>query len=388
MSREMMLANNIRVSLFGLTIWIVFCLAGYTYAEGEKTKGTGALFTKLFTENSVFKKEVILNGSWSDEKDKLAGKQSAGFEILKRLTDRQGDWGTILFQLRFVRYDNTYMLVNDDMMPLAHADKKNAWKVELHDAYFKYTDNFKGRLNLRLGHFDVPFGLEENVDTHSTLIQLMSMRNIGFEKDWGISIGGQLTRLDYNFALTRGSGMEYIDRGQNYLLSARIGTPADKNFSVGLSGLYGEPIDTMAVMRGKKMGMMEEPDTWFGRDTEPPDGIIKRWRMGVDSIYLYGPYTLKGEVSYGEDINQDIVNSLAELDYLFPNQKMQLVAQFQYAYQDIAAPGGKDDIFTILGLNYRFSPYVTLQTAYRHDFSRLEKTDEEETISVQLYCYW
>lgn len=367
------------IFFFELIASLIFFAGDFVRAEEVK---------KSLIENLVFKKEVILGGSWSQEKNKVAGQQSMGFEALKKLSGKRGDWATIFFQLRFLRYDNHYMLMNDEKMYYAQLDGEDDWKVEFHDAYFKYTPNFKGRLNLRLGHFDVPYGLEENVDTHSTLVQLMSMRNIGFEKDWGISIGGQFPKFDYNFALTRGSGMEYIDRGQNYLLSARLGTPADRNFFAGISGLYAEPIDRMAVMRGKKMAMMEEPDTWFASTTEPADNIIRRWRMGVDSIYLYGPFTFKGEVSYGEDINQDIVNSLAEIDYLFPNQKMQLITQFQYAYQDIIASGGKDDIFTVLGFNYKFSPYVTLQTTYRHDFSRLQKTDEDEVIAVQLYCYW
>ena len=70
-------------------------------------------------------------------------------------------------------------------MTPAHIDGMYDWELEFHDAYFKYSGPFKGRLNFRIGHFDVPFGLEQNVDTHSTLVQLMPMRNIGFKKDWG-----------------------------------------------------------------------------------------------------------------------------------------------------------------------------------------------------------
>lgn len=369
--------------------WAIMTIFCFTLANAEEeSKKTQDSFLSKFKENLVFKKEIILGGMWSQERDKLAGKQSVGFEVLKKLSGEGGDWATILFQLRFVRYDNQFMYMNDNKMPYAHIDGEDDWELELHDAYFKYTGNFKGKLNFRIGHFDVPFGLEENVDTHSTLVQLMSMRNVGFKKDWGISMDGQFPRFDYDFAFTRGTGVEYRDRGENYLLSGRIGTPADENFSVGISGLYGEPIDTMGVMRGKKMGMMGNPNTWFGSTTKPGDDIIRRWRVGADSIYLYGPFTFKGEVSYGEDVNQDVVNTVAELDYLFPDQKMEAIAQFQYAYQDITASGGKDDIFGVLGFNYKFSPYVTLQTTYRHDFSRLKKTDEDEFVSVQLYCYW
>ena len=121
----------------------------------------------------------------------------------------------------------------------------------------------------------------------------MSMRNVGFKKDWGIAVGGQLPEMDYEFAFTRGTGVEYRERGENYLVSGRVGTPADRNFSIGLSGLYGQVIDSMGVMRGKRMGM---PSTWFGSRTKPEQDIIKRSRIGLDCIYLSGPYTFKGEL--------------------------------------------------------------------------------------------
>ena len=212
----------------------------------------------------VFKKEVLLSGNWSDVRKEPGGKQSVGFEALKIFSGKWGDWGKVLFQFRLVRYNNAFMLINDIKMPLMHLNKYDAWAPEFHDAYFEYRGKFKGRFDLRLGHFDVPFGLEENEDTHISLVQLMSMRNIGFKKDWGLSILGNLTKLDYNMALTMGSGVYPINRKNNFLLSSRVGTPADENIIIGISGIYGYVIDQMGVMRGMKMEMengMEMIDT-------------------------------------------------------------------------------------------------------------------------------
>lgn len=358
-------------------------------AEEEIEKKKDIFFSK-FKENLIFKKEIILGGSRSDEKSEVSGKNSIGFEILKKFSGKKGDWGSALIQMRFVRYDHEYMLMNTTKMTPAHVDGMHDWELEFHDAYFKYSGPFKGKLDYRIGHFDVPYGLEQNVDTHSTLVQLISMRNIGFKKDWGISVGGQLPEMDYEFAFTRGSGVEYRNRGENYLLSGRVGTPADENFSIGLSGLYGEPIDAMGTMRGKKMGMMSNPNTWFGSAAKPVDDIIRRWRVGLDSIYLYGPFTFKGEVSYGKDVNQEVINGLFEADYLFPGMegRLEAVVQLQSTYQDITASGGDNDTFLTLGLNYKISNEVTLQATYRHDFQRLKNTENEDIIALQLYCYF
>ena len=371
------------------TIVFTFCFADVREVAEAFEENRGNFFLK-FKENLIFKKEIVLGGSWSDEKSELAGKNSIGFEALKKMSGKRGEWGSALIQVRFVRYDNYYMLMNKNKMTPAHVDGMYDWELEFHDAYFKYSGHFKGKLNFRIGHFDVPFGLEQNVDTHSALVQLMPMRNIGFKKDWGISIGGLLPNSDYEFAFTRGSGVEYIDQRENYLLSGRVGTPADENFSIGISGLYGKVIDAMGIMRGKKMGMMGQPQTWFGSTTKPVDDIIRRWRIGVDSIYLYGPFTFKGEASYGEDVNQKVINGVFETDYLFPGMEDRLEAavQVQGAYQDITASGGDNDTFMLLGVNYKISKELTIQSTYRHDFQRLKNTENEDIIALQLYCYF
>tara|TARA_B100000315_G_scaffold24924_1_gene21598 strand:+ start:75 stop:1220 length:1146 start_codon:yes stop_codon:yes gene_type:complete len=372
-----------------LIISFVFLLTPTVQAEGT-LKGKKNSFFSEIRENLLFKKEVILGGSWSDEKNQITGRNSIGFEILKKISDRKGDWGSVLLQMRLVRYDHQFMLMNNNKMLPNHIDDMHDWELEFHDAYFKYSGRFKGRFNLRIGHFDVPYGLEQNVDTHSTLMQLMSTRNVGFKKDWGLSVGGQLPEIDYEFAFTRGSGIEYIDHGENFLLSGRIGTPADENFSIGISGLYGEPIDSMGIMRGKKMAMMGKPNTWFGRFDIPDDDIIRRWRIGLDSICLYGPFTFKGEISYGEDINQDVINGVLEIDYFLPGTKERLetILQVQGAYQDITASGSDNDTFSTLGMNYKITNEVTFRFTYRHDFERLKDTKDEDIIAVQLYCFF
>ncbi|MGR3293953.1 MAG: hypothetical protein ACUZ9M_08085 [Candidatus Scalindua sp.] len=376
------------IACLSLVTTFSFCFT-QVEAEGTVEKEERVFFSKL-RENLLFKKEVILGGSWSDERNQITGRNSIGFEVLKKFSDKKGDWGNALIQMRLVRYDNQFTLMQNNKVPPNHVDDTHDWELEFHDAYFKYSGRFKGRLNFRIGHYDVPYGLEQNVDTHSTLLRLITVRNIGFKKDWGVSIGGQLPKIDYEFAFTRGSGIEYIDRGENFLLSGRVGTPADENFSIGISGLYGKPKDSIGVMRGKKSGATGKPNTWFGSTTIPEDDIIRRWRIGLDSIYLYGPFTFKSELSYGEDVNQDVINGILEIDYFFSgmDERLEVILQVQSAYQDINASGGDNDTFSTLGLNYKISNAVTFQSTYRHDFQRLKNTKNEDIIAMQFYCYF
>ena len=55
---------------------------------------------------------IIIGGSYSDEKNEMAGKNSIGFEVLKKFSNKKGDWASFLLQMRFLRYDRQSMLMN------------------------------------------------------------------------------------------------------------------------------------------------------------------------------------------------------------------------------------------------------------------------------------
>jgi len=377
--------KKIIIFLLVFTITTFWFIQAEAREDVEKNKNN---FFSKFKENLIVKKEIILESAWSDQKSDLSNKNSLGFEALKRFSSKKRDWASALVQLRFVQYAHEYMLMNTTPMSPSHVEGIYDGKIELHDAYFKYSGPFKGRLNFRIGHFDVPFGLEENTDTHSTLVQLISTRNIGFKKDWGLSILGEFSEFDYNFSITRGSGIEFIDKGDNFLLSGRIGTPSTENFVIGISALYGEVRDSMGIMRG--MHMTNMTNYYFNDTTRPGDDIVRRYRVGLDGTFIYGPYTFKSEASFGEDVDQSVINGLVEIDYLFAgmDDKLEAVAQVQSAYQDIPAAGGDNDTFLTLGLNYMISYAVNLQASFRHDLQRLKNTENENIVGLRLYCYF
>ena len=118
------------------------------------------------------------------------------------------------------------------------------WEPEIHTAYVNVRGMF-GRLNVRVGHLEVPFGLEPVVDSHSTLVPSMAMVNVGAMQDWGLSLNGQLNALDYEIAATTGAGMSananpFERENGMYLISARTQPVSEDDTKIGVSALWGE----------------------------------------------------------------------------------------------------------------------------------------------------
>ena len=105
---------------------------------------------------------------------------------------------------------------------------------------------------------------------------------------------------------------------------------------------------------------------------------------------MLGLYTLKGEVSYGKDENQKIINGIFEIDYLFPDMdgRLEALAQIQNAHQDITAPGSDDDTLLTFGLNYRLFREMTLQGMYNHDLQRIKNIENSRGVALRLYMYF
>ncbi len=142
-----------------------------------------------------------------------------GFDFHKVFSTASGDYGTLVFQPYFVAREG---------------ENELTWRI----ANFNYTGLANGKMNVRVGHFELPFGLEHNIDTNGTLQQL-SFRDRGLKADWGVSLNGTLPQFDYEIAVTRGTGNTFRREDASHAYSARIGTPAHKNLVLGLSWLNG-----------------------------------------------------------------------------------------------------------------------------------------------------
>ena len=314
-----------------------------------------------FANVSLFYKEVNLISGYSD-RDHWVGKSSElvnsiGFEDYRKFSNDYGDFLTTDLQMR-VGYDSI-------------KNSEDAWGLQIHNAWLLYKLDYDKKL--RLGHFDPAFGLEPQLDTHSTLLQTLAVKNIGFKKDWGIGLEGSLSKFDYKTALQLGSGMSIYRKDESFLLTTRIGSPSTQNFQYGLSFLYGNVLESMGMR------------TWPRDNLESNKAILKK-RVGLDSQYLFGPYLFKGEVSYGTDNHNDVLGYLGEIDYTLPKyQNWELELQFQSWINDLGR-GSSDDSTATFGISYKLDQNTTLRAAFSHDLNMTDQKEEDKFI-MQFYFF-
>lgn len=313
----------------------------------------------VYAADSFFYKEVDLVGGYSTKQHWVGegGDQvnSVGFEYYKKFSNDYGDFLTADLQMRAAY--NSIM------------NSHEAWGLQIHNAWLMHRLTYGA--NVRIGHFDPAFGLEPQLDTHSTLLQTLAIEDIGFKKDWGIGLEGALPKFDYKLAFTLGSGMSIWTNYGSYLFTGRIGSPTTENFQYGLSLLYGDTLESDSmntVPRGKLL----------------VDKAIKKKRVGLDTQYLFGPCLFKGEVAYGENSGQGVLGYMAELDYTFPKyQNLELELQLKSWINDLSNSSSDDSTVT-LGLSYKLSQNTTLRSSYSHSFDAMgQKADDK--VLFQFY---
>ncbi|HYE76950.1 MAG TPA: hypothetical protein VEI97_03095, partial [bacterium] len=144
------------------------------------------LATAARADTSLFYNELNLVGGLYDENLGLMRSHpqtSVGLEYLHKYANDTGDWATLGLQARVI-YDAP--------------DQK--FKPDVMDAYVNFRRE-NGRANIRVGRFELPYGLEPVLDTHGTLLQSNLHRNLGDLWSWGADLNGQLESVDYRAAL-------------------------------------------------------------------------------------------------------------------------------------------------------------------------------------------
>ena len=265
-----------------------------------------------------------------------------GLDTHKVVSTSKRDWATVLVQL---------YLKNKD-------DQEVKFTPRL--VYVNFMVSPKGMFNVRLGPILVPFGLNLPSLAPGTLRQFSTGKNVGFKVDWGTSLNGVLPVGNYEIALSRGSGSEYDSRNSPYLVSGRLGTPADRRFVVGLSGLYGK------VLRPKL--------------TNP----LQRYRVGLDLRWLGGPIDALAEVAYGEDKGDTpVLNSFLELSWNSPYESLLIYVQGRIYWQRPEQSWERTAYLTA-GAQWNVIRHIWASAQYRQGLSRSSRDDRPDLFSAQL----
>lgn len=297
-------------------------------------------------ENSRLSFDLSSRSSYWNEADELTLQHFIGIDFYKIITVDGADFGSLTIQPFINRIDNGYRTpgVYDDnhdweFLFRTFALNINAWGVD--KPYFK------------LGHFEIPFGGEYNKDTFGDLHQYGQGLKMGMKMDWGFAVGQELKDWNYEFALTRGSGMKYRDREDPYAISGRIGTLNDDTFVYGLSIFHGE------ILKDKT--------------------TIKRDVLGLDFEYFLGNKSILVELYGGQVEDDDLLGSLLEFNIKTYDERAEFYVQHFYQNLEnntyLSSAG--------FGVSYQYNNQLNLSAQFMKEFESPPDV-QEELIEFQL----
>ena len=237
---------------------------------------------------------------YSEQLDDWGFTQFIGFDAHTVLSHAEGDWATLVLQGYLTRVDNV-----EPAPPIF--DDGNDWEFVYRIFNLNYTALAQGRLNVRVGHYEVPFGLEHLVNTNGTLRQYIQPQNLGVKADWGVSVNGVLDRFEYEAGVTTGTGNDLRLNNGTFTVGARLGTPRDDTTVLGVSVFHGEVASASA-----------------------PGGFVRRTRVGIDATHYVGVFGLMGEASVGRDFSADVVNMIGEINWTTPEEDVLVYGQIRY----------------------------------------------------------
>lgn len=313
--------------------------------------------------NSSFSQRMLDNSRWSiDLASQLTHNQdtdnnilmhAVGLDFHKVFSSNSYDIGTLTFQPYIVKLNNganassTYN--NDNSTELT-------WRI----TNFNYTALSQGRFNIRLGHFEIPFGLEYQIDTNGTLRQL-TYQDRGIKADWGVSLNGILPQLEYEVALTRGSGNDIKDNHDPYIFSGRIGTPSHKNFVGGFS--------------------------WFTGEVLHNNNTIKHEKIAIDASYYYYQWQFMFETSIGTTSGKDTVNTFSEVLWKNPTESLKTYIQLGHQRNEVIDDVDSRNVSTsywLAGIQWVNDSGLDVSAQYKNSLKDAPTNEIPPILSIQL----
>ena len=308
-----------------------------------------AFDTSLLGENSRWAIDASARVSRNTQSKNNANVFALGLDVHKVFSGSNRDIGTLVFQPYLVKLNNV-------KSPSFYFDDEDDTELTWRIANFNYTALTQGKLNIRLGHFEIPYGLEYQVDTNGTLRQL-TFGDRGIKADWGLSVNGIFPFLEYEIALTRGSGNEISSTHNPHIFSGRIGTPSQKNLTGGLSWFYGD------VLTGA--------------------GVTERKKLGIDASYFLYQWQFMFESSIGQTAGNNTRNSFAEVSWM--NAKEQLKSYLQIGYQDIEQIDQTDSAsYWVAGVQWQNTNGLDISAQYKHKLNASPTLNTDPNLSIQL----
>jgi len=271
-----------------------------------------------------------------------------GLDTHKVFTSSNGDLGYAVGQLYFTK------LSNQAPFPFMF-DSKDDSKFIVREAHINYTAGSKWMPDVRLGHFTLPFGLEESIATNGRLLDYHHGKNLGTKLDWGIGLSKVLNKFEYRLSYTLGGKDDPKSINNSYLVTGRIGSHNHHDFIIGFSFLSGKLDD------------------------------IERNRIALDWQYYWGTWGVLGELALGQDNKQQHWQSekynLIELNKVSNNGQFKLYSQ--YIYQDFEQADAANQLISV-GISYQINTQLEFSMASRRTVKTPPSGKNQNLLRLQL----
>ena len=318
----------------------------YNYVIGLSLISSPALASSSWSDNLRWSLDFSSRVQHQMRADRTAYIQAWGLDSHKVFQDNQGDWGTLVTQVYLTRIDNL------SPHPGFFADEHD-WELVYRIFNFNFTRWSRQFANIKVGHIELPFGLEHTINTNGDLRDYNHGRNLGPKADWGIGLNNQYQQWEYEVTLTTGGGQS-LDRGDDsYILAARAGTNRDENLVLGVSAYKAELSE------------------------------LERERFAVDLQYYWGLYGFMAELAAGSKGNIDQLDALLELNWRNMDESWLLYSQWQLFTEERA--GDEQQLHKLVaGLKYTPDQYWDMSANLHQDIESLRGAKQETRLALQL----
>ena len=266
-------------------------------------------------------------------------------------------------------------------------DIPNGKDIQVGEAYFLYKLPVRSEGGttsyVKVGQFQIPFGLLGVYDPHLVILQPLYAQSLGERTDFGLALSGRLYGyLNYDFAVTTGTGPNHIDVNPNRVVTFRLGrTFTTRNGVVNIGG---------SLLQGRLPDTDLDAADPFAVEM-PPSGrvranrgvhFVSKSRIGGDASYGFHRTTARGEVVAGADGDQRVLGYYAEGDYRFKGRLSVAISRSLFVYPLGNSSATRDS----LGLTYASSSSLTFRALYQYlrDVPRDEPGQTRHRLTFQV----
>jgi hypothetical protein len=269
-----------------------------------------------------------------------------GIDLHKVFSGPQGDVGTLVLQ--------GYMTqLNNQVKHPPFFENENDSQLVYRIFNFNFTALGSHLPNIRAGHFEIPYGLEHTINTNGTLRDYTHGPNLGVKADWGISLNKEMQHFEYELSYTNGGVQEVDQVAGSYVYAARIGTPRDDNWVLGL-----------AVFDASL-------------------GEVNKQRLGLDGQFYAGAYGVFAQLDNGKNGDVKINNAIVEFNWRNANESYLLYLQNFYFSKKMDTDTLDAHAYT-LGIRLEPDNHWDMSAQIKQDLTTFSNDGKDTQVSAQL----